>query len=437
MGSYNTTLCLVNFSGKDITSTAITIDYLDDWDYQGNDANQSRPDLNFGGPLPNGDARCKREEINSGTKRGCWFKIALTFADSSTLEFRANQWDAYAGKKKVIYTNSLAKSAQNAGLEVLQQTGESRYVYTNAYYIRPARVPDNSGWMSRLVAYNPNIPLNGITMPGSHDAGMYTTESSTEKSRTQSLSILQQLQAGVRYFDLRVCERDGDIWTYHGAFGAYGGQLRTILTDVRTFMDAGSQEAVFLKFRSYASGDREPTIRLVQGILRDHLYSGDLVQFAVQPLRQFCNRVLCVFHPDYDVSLLNSREGRVPYADYGNEDTGQFIAHPSTKLHFGVYDAYSHQSEFAVMEQDQQSKRDQFGGYGKDYLFLFSWTLTGSTDNILDIDLLSAAANAQLPRALSTKPDKRPNIVYIDQVDPWLCRRIIATNPGWTPDPRE
>jgi hypothetical protein len=34
MGSYNTTLGLVNLSGKNIRSTAITIDDASNWDYQ-------------------------------------------------------------------------------------------------------------------------------------------------------------------------------------------------------------------------------------------------------------------------------------------------------------------------------------------------------------------------------------------------------------------
>lgn len=82
------------------------------------------------------------------------------------------------------------------------------------------------------------------------------------------------------------------------------------------------------------------------------------------------------------------------------------------------------------MKAKQDTRLANYGGLGKDYLFLYSWTLTGSGD-LRDLELLSRAANPQLPKRLremvaSGRP--RPNIVYIDHVDPWLCSAIIALN---------
>src|SRR4051812_18980634 len=52
VGSYNTTLGLVNLSGTDIKSTAVTIDHTSDWD---ND--KWRPDVNFTGALADSHSR--------------------------------------------------------------------------------------------------------------------------------------------------------------------------------------------------------------------------------------------------------------------------------------------------------------------------------------------------------------------------------------------
>ncbi|MEU0002442.1 hypothetical protein ABZ069_36640 [Streptomyces microflavus] len=84
-------------------------------------------------------------------------------------------------------------------------------------------------------------PLKHIVMPGSHDSGSWSiTRNSglcpygesadvarrwpalaSSMSRTQSGSLTRQLDAGARYFDLRLCKTDGAWYTYHG--GPRGG----------------------------------------------------------------------------------------------------------------------------------------------------------------------------------------------------------------------
>ena len=48
-------------------------------------------------------------------------------------------------------------------------------------------------------------PLKDIVIPGSHDAGTYVMQNSIDNnsSQCQEISILQQLEEGSRYLDLR------------------------------------------------------------------------------------------------------------------------------------------------------------------------------------------------------------------------------------------
>lgn len=423
MRTHNTTLCLVNLSGKNITKAEATIDDDNAWD------GPSRPDRNLGGPLASGDARCVRAEIARSPDNGCWFKVSLTFADGSALSFRADQHEAKK-KQSGDYHEAIVKSPSDLPLKVFRRTGEDRYTYVQAFYILPTATPDNAHWMGDLLKKNSKVTLNHLTMPGSHDAGMYTGHN--EWAKTQSLTIGNQLRAGARYFDLRVCKSGSELWTYHGP--TYGGKLADILDDVAAFLDGSSREVVFLKFRSHASGDRADTVALVESKLAGKLFTAAATpHFATQTLDHLAGtkgHAVAAFTHAY-ASLVDPSKGIFPYSDYGNEDTGAFIPH-STHDNLGVYDSYAHQSEFAVMQKDQHDKWVAHGGYGKDYLFLFSWTLTGSTDNVLDLDLLSGAANPQLPKALhdfATHGAKgKPNIVYMDQVDPYLCKAIIDLN---------
>ncbi|MFE3993540.1 hypothetical protein ACFXPW_17910 [Streptomyces goshikiensis] len=102
-------------------------------------------------------------------------------------------------------------------------------------------------WMGRLGDDLAGRPLNRIVMPGSHDAGSagITPDSgmcdagdsvgasrrwpdlASSMSRTQSGSLVQQLDAGSRYLDLRLCKQGGIWYMYHG------GPLGRVFFDVR------------------------------------------------------------------------------------------------------------------------------------------------------------------------------------------------------------
>ena len=85
------------------------------------------------------------------------------------------------------------------------------------------------------------------------------------------------------------------------------------------------------------------------------------------------------------------------------------------------------------MVEDQNQKLQNFGGYGKNYLFLYSFTLTVQSavrfsPQHYSIELLGNISRALLPiqlRKMQNGELKRPNIVYYDFIDPWSCAAII------------
>lgn len=453
--SYHTTFCLVNFSGQGIKS--ITVSDVTDSDWDGD----SRPDRNFsskGGELAvslaSGNSRCERAELSGGISSAP-FWLHLTFNDSSTMDIHVDQYDAYSKDTPFgVYSSDRVKiptqTAAMRRLEVFQATGKDRddqdsgATWTNALYIRPKVAPDNADWMRDLRRAKPGIRLNAITMPGSHDAGMY--RGGGDKYLTQTLTVGDQLKAGSRYFDLRICEHGGELWTYHNV--VYGGSLPAILADVREFVDEHPDELVFLKFRSYDASDQQPTIDLVKKTLGDRLYKNNaekMPNIARQTLDNLRKKghVVAAFHEDYPGRSIKRTEGTWLYTDFGNEDTGEFTAGTLRRGGLCVYDCYSKANEFRLMGPEQCKQWDDYGwqasadDYGKQYLFLLSWTLTSEIFAIVDLELLSRTANPQLPKALHQmaaavrkNPTKKqmPNIAYIDYVEPHICRSIIAMN---------
>ncbi|MFD6338887.1 hypothetical protein [Streptomyces sp. NPDC060131] len=134
-------------------------------------------------------------------------------------------------------------------------------------------------WMSQLGSTIGDRPLNQIVIPGSHDAGSagitknsgmcdagdtvdtarMWPELASSMSRTQSGSLVEQLEAGSRYLDLRLCKQ-GDKWySYHGGplgrqfFDSLGGNQGIVPGEAREladWIDRHPKEIVILRVKT-------------------------------------------------------------------------------------------------------------------------------------------------------------------------------------------
>lgn len=143
-----------------------------------------------------------------------------------------------------------------------------RAVFTNAAgtaVSRPTRLVWRAQWMRDLGSDIAEVPLNELTIPGTHDMGTYgiTGDSadstdgqahgcSVDHDACERWSRAQdpikdaehELNEGIRYFDLRVCGADGTLLrTCHGIEAA---ELREILAQTRAWIDSHPGELVFL-----------------------------------------------------------------------------------------------------------------------------------------------------------------------------------------------
>jgi 1-phosphatidylinositol phosphodiesterase len=98
---------------------------------------------------------------------------------------------------------------------------------------------DPTNWMAAL---DESLTLDQINIPGTHDSGTYGG-SGVEGSRTQAMTITQQLNAGIRWLDLRLWPEGSDMRVYHGIV-AMPLLLSTILMDIKDFLAAHPNEVV-------------------------------------------------------------------------------------------------------------------------------------------------------------------------------------------------
>jgi hypothetical protein len=127
-------------------------------------------------------------------------------------------------------------------------------------------------WMGGLSATIGGRALANVVLPGTHDSGTATLTATSEVtidapdwlqslsrsggflpvgiiaagwSRAQGRAIPDQLDAGFRYLDLRICHASDGLRLCHGLAGE---RIETVLDQVNTFLSQHSQEIVILDF---------------------------------------------------------------------------------------------------------------------------------------------------------------------------------------------
>jgi hypothetical protein len=309
---------------------------------------------------------------------------------------------------------------------------------------------DGSNWMSERLDLLGNRPLNRLVMPASHDAAMYTVQDCVPgpgssggiianacNTQTQTGTILDQLEAGARYFDVRPVLWHGAFHTGHylqylpDPLGSNGPTLAQFLAQVAQFM-ADSGDLVILKFSHFFDRDNCRTrfstatyadlIATIAGALAPHLFTGSpgpagLANMHLIDFLSTGGRVLCVYE-ELPPDLADTTAGVYSYVDFPSR--GDLV----------VFDSYANQNSLAAMAADQKAKLADSANHSGN-LFLLSWTLTQdardvaacamnetSATSILD---LAEQANASLQGHMESwiadgtlTRKTMPNLIYVD-----------------------
>uniref|UniRef100_A0A452GM51 Phosphatidylinositol-specific phospholipase C X domain-containing protein n=1 Tax=Gopherus agassizii TaxID=38772 RepID=A0A452GM51_9SAUR len=149
----------------------------------------------------------------------------------------------------------------------------------------------NADWMGSLAPALSAFPLAHLAIPGSHDSFSYWVDEKSpvgpdqataikrlakislvkklmkKWSVTQNLTFKEQLEAGIRYFDLRVSSKPGEveqeIYFIHGLFGI---KVWDGLMEINTFLTEHPKEAIFLDFNHFYAMEDQHHIYLINRI---------------------------------------------------------------------------------------------------------------------------------------------------------------------------
>lgn len=172
---------------------------------------------------------------------------------------------AYIGKSKEAGDSSPAIYAKD---KTIAPSTKCNVILPNL----PAPTATSSNnWMTPL---DDNIYVDQLSIPGTHDSA--TKNCSLSQGRCQDLTIEEQLEMGIRFFDLRPTS-DGTI--YHGELSC-GITLEEVWTQFNTFLDENPGEFLFTLLRWESEGD--VTLGFGLGAYKD--YNSYMMEFVQSDL---------------------------------------------------------------------------------------------------------------------------------------------------------
>ncbi len=144
-----------------------------------------------------------------------------------------------------------------------------------------------SDWMAKIPD---ETSLASINIPGTHNSGA-TREPFFGTARCQSLTLREQLEAGVRFFDIR-CRHQNDIFAiYHGPISQrlrFGDVLKTF----KTFLQTHANETVILSIKE----EHQPVKN---------------TRPFVDTLQQYLNQDLPIWYTEASIPELGKVRGKI------------------------------------------------------------------------------------------------------------------------------
>ncbi|MCW3127248.1 MAG: hypothetical protein JWO03_2906 [Bacteroidetes bacterium] len=305
-----------------------------------------------------------------------------------------------------------------------------------------AAAPNTCDWMHDIIMARPDASLSDICLPGSHDAAMYIAQHCTAftnhgNTQTQYLTMKNQLEAGLRIYDLRPVYYQGEFYTEHSTrcngLGCKGDMMKNILRDTRAFLDAHSELVIFeLSHFCNSSPTDTAFLALLNETLGDRIYREPEMR---DKKKLFINRALKPI-------LGDGSKGKVLLILHGVESTAEnrakgWFAGNTIQMTGG----WSNDNHYPDLREHQLQRFAAYKGNG-DELYQLAWQITqhdaqavrGAFDPNSPTTIRKSAvkANAQLPLFLDSlitsgaiHKDKIPNLIWDDLGDTMVTHQCI------------
>lgn len=291
-------------------------------------------------------------------------------------------------------------------------------------------------WMSYL---RDDAQVWELTMPGSHDAGM--SDSATDGPWYMELvpsayfaaqygPLIDQLNAGVRYFDLRPKKVDGVMKAWHGQDGfiAYGETFTDMFANANTFLKDHPREIVFYHIGHWESDDdRFTVLNMLTNSYSDILFktNADIILNHV-PLKALRGKLVVTSEGVLDFTPKSGIWGSKMLGDENDDSNVVSKEEPKTGR-LNIYNNYSNEGDFTPMAETQRVRWKNNATNRKDWGFMLNWTLTFDWAGIKNG---AEEINGYLADEMRTNAPAfgRPFIVNCDYNEANVCSEVIRYN---------
>lgn len=118
--------------------------------------------------------------------------------------------------------------------------------YDTAYWNNGVKAQTRAGWMDRL---SNNKRISELSLPGTHDSMAWRWNLiGSDITRTQTMSLYDQLISGIRVIDIRVKYDNGNSFLCHHGPIYLGDDLEDVLQIIKDFLRNNPTEAVLMRF---------------------------------------------------------------------------------------------------------------------------------------------------------------------------------------------
>lgn len=178
---------------------------------------------------------------------------------------------------KLIYGNYIMKKHKSLLLILIIAVAILTFSLSACAKTQPAELtPEKAAfyksWMSHL---DDNTRIKNVAILGSHDSGISTTTSIIkDMTKTQDLTIAEQLNYGCRYFDTRVSKnKKGDLTIFH-SIDTTGEKFTDIANGLVNFLKENPSEFLVLDFQHF---NNESQLSVI-----DVINSSGLIDYAIK-----------------------------------------------------------------------------------------------------------------------------------------------------------
>ncbi|MEO6148799.1 MAG: hypothetical protein ABIN95_13650 [Mucilaginibacter sp.] len=327
-----------------------------------------------------------------------------------------------------------------------------------------------ANWMeTELMPTKGDKTLKDIVLPGSHDAGLSVLKGvggmqsgpiNECNTLTQKLSVGQQLNAGIRMFDLRVGTQKSAFYTKHCSSdcmedaigGAYGEKLADILISTKAFLEKNKKEVIIMTFSHFCERET-PMKKLADTIVtvlgKDRIYYDASKDVSQIKLKELAGKVIVTFegyalpemHIDSSTMAKSSKAFLNIRREYAATNKIDLLLSKQNFFFGGLVKNIS-SNDLVRLDWQLTQSADEAAMICNDFeskntgLFLNSAMLLTNMvkkyksiidHSIMGNKLISKSLNDWINAGVITNVNK-PNILYVDVSGSWITDYCIELN---------